>query len=108
MARQTGQKEAEKTRHLFHKLLVLLTKGNSCLFLNRDSPLTLAQTLMVSMALWVRSGAGQCLWCGAVIEVVTVLFKHGYHRAGVAIARSRLDQDCELVREVIASWAGQS
>ena len=43
-----------------------------------------------------------------MIEVVTVLFKHGYHRAGVAIARSRLDQDCELVREVIASWAGQS
>ena len=43
-----------------------------------------------------------------MIEVVNVLFKHGYHRAGVAIARSRLDQDCELVREVIASWAGQS
>ena len=26
----------------------------------------------------------------------------------MAIARSRLSQDCELVREVIARWAGQN
>ena len=30
------------------------------------------------------------LFSGAVVEAVTVLSKHGYHRAGVAIARSRL------------------
>ncbi len=45
------------------------------------------------------------LFSGAVVEAVTVLSKHGYHRAGVAIARSRLGQDCELVREVMDSWA---
>ena len=65
----------------------------------------------VNMALW-RSAHGQgserLFSCGAVVEAVTVLFKHGYHRTGVAIARSRLDLDYKLVREVIASWAGQS
>ena len=30
------------------------------------------------------------LFSGAVVEAVTVLSKHGYHKAGVAIARSRL------------------
>jgi hypothetical protein len=32
----------------------------------------------------------------------------GITRAGVAIARSRLSQDCELMREVITSWPGQN
>ena len=35
LARQTGQDEAEKQRHLFQRLAVLLAKGNSSLFLNR-------------------------------------------------------------------------
>ena len=35
LARQTGQDEAEKTRHLFQRLSILLTKGNAALFLNR-------------------------------------------------------------------------
>ena len=39
---------------------------------------------------------------------MTVLSKHGYHRAGVSIARSRLGQNCELVRELMVSWARQS
>jgi hypothetical protein len=52
---------------------------------------------------WAVSTCCPVVWC---IEVVNILFKYGYHRAGVAIARSRLDQYCELVREVIASWAG--
>jgi hypothetical protein len=30
-----GQEEAEKTRHLFQRLAVLLAKGNAALFLNR-------------------------------------------------------------------------
>ena len=38
---------------------------------------------------------------------MTVLSKHGYHRAGVAISRSRLGQDCELLREVMVSWVRQ-
>ena len=42
---------------------------------------------------------------GAVREAVTELCREGQHRAALAIARSRLDQYCELVREVIASWA---
>ena len=32
---------------------------------------------------------------------------HVYHRAGVAMSRSRLGQDCELLREVIISWFRQ-
>ena len=46
------------------------------------------------MTLWRRSAQGWAVstFCPAV--------------AGVAIARSRLSQDHELVREVIASWAG--
>ena len=48
------------------------------------------------------------LFSGAVVEAVTVLSKHGYHRAGVAIARSRLGQNCELVKEVIDGWARQT
>ena len=39
------------------------------------------------------------------MEAVTVLSKHGYHRAGVAISRSRLGQDCDLLRKV--SWVRQ-
>ena len=35
LARQTGQDEAEKTRHLFQRLAVLLVKGNAALFHNR-------------------------------------------------------------------------
>ena len=35
LARQTGQDEAVKTRHLFQRLSILLTKGNAALFLNR-------------------------------------------------------------------------
>ena len=35
LARQTGQDEGEKQRHLFQRLAVLLAKGNSALFLNR-------------------------------------------------------------------------
>ena len=35
LARHTGQEEAEKTRHLFQRLAVLLAKGNAALFLNR-------------------------------------------------------------------------
>ena len=35
LARNTGQDEADKTRHLFQRLAVLLVKGNSALFLNR-------------------------------------------------------------------------
>ena len=35
LARHTGQDEAEKTRHLFLRLAVLLAKGNAALFLNR-------------------------------------------------------------------------
>ena len=35
LARQTGQEEADKVRHLFQRLSVLLVKGNAALFLNR-------------------------------------------------------------------------
>ena len=35
LAMQTGQDEAVKTRHLFQRLSILLTKGNAALFLNR-------------------------------------------------------------------------
>ena len=35
LVRQTGQDEAVKTRHLFQRLSILLTKGNAALFLNR-------------------------------------------------------------------------
>ena len=35
LARNTGQDEADKTRHLFQRLAVLLAKGNAALFLNR-------------------------------------------------------------------------
>jgi len=35
LARNTGQDEADKTRHLFQRLAILLVKGNSALFLNR-------------------------------------------------------------------------
>jgi hypothetical protein len=35
LARQTGEEEAEKKRHLFQRLAVLLAKGNAALFLNR-------------------------------------------------------------------------
>ena len=35
LARHTGLEEAEKTRHLFQRLAVLLAKGNAALFLNR-------------------------------------------------------------------------
>ena len=34
IARHTGQEEAEKTRHVFQRLTVLLAKGNAALFLN--------------------------------------------------------------------------
>ena len=35
LARQTGQDEGEKQRHLFQRLAVLLAKDNSALFWNR-------------------------------------------------------------------------
>ena len=35
LARQTGQEEAEKIRHVFQSLAVRLAKGNAALFLNR-------------------------------------------------------------------------
>ena len=72
----------------------------------------------VSMALWrkaaqglgrqmvregeVLRGSEHLLSSGAVVEAVTVLSKHGYHRAGVAIARSRLGQEEEEAAELLA------
>ena len=53
------------------------------------------------------AGNGHLLSSGAVVEAVTVLSKHGYHRAGVAISRSRLGQDCDLLRKVMVSWVRQ-
>jgi hypothetical protein len=35
LARQTGQDESDKIRHLFQSLAVRLAKGNAALFLNR-------------------------------------------------------------------------
>ena len=53
------------------------------------------------------AGNGHLLSSGAVLEAVTVLSKHGYHRAGVAISRSRLGQDCDLLRKVMVRWVKQ-
>ena len=39
LARQTGQEEAEKIRHVFQSLSVRLAKGNAALFLNRTPSL---------------------------------------------------------------------
>jgi hypothetical protein len=35
LARQTGQDESDKIRHVFQSLAVRLAKGNAALFLNR-------------------------------------------------------------------------
>ena len=35
LARQTGEEESEKIRHLYQRLAILLVKGNASLFLNR-------------------------------------------------------------------------
>ena len=35
LARQTGQEESDKIRHVFQSLAVRLAKGNAALFLNR-------------------------------------------------------------------------
>ena len=34
-ARQTGEEETERVRHLYQRLAILLVKGNASLFLNR-------------------------------------------------------------------------
>ena len=41
--------------------------------------------------------------CCSVLSM-NVLSKHGYHRTGMTNIGSRLSQDCELVREVMASF----
>ena len=53
---------------------------------------------------WVGWAVSTC--CPAVVQWSRQCLSCVTNRAGVAIARSRLSQDHELVREVIASWAG--
>ena len=43
-----------------------------------------------------------------VLEGVESLAKHGHYRAAVAVARARLEPDCDLVTSVMRGWAGQS
>ena len=62
----------------------------------------------VCMTLWRGSAQGWAVstCCPAVVQWSRQCLSCVTNRAGVAIARSRLSQDHELVREVIASWAG--
>ena len=78
----------------------------------------------VSQRLWRRAAAAagqQCVregevWRGAefllsagqVLQAVSVLAKSGHYRPAVAIARSRLPLDSEVVRDLMRSWASQS
>ena len=43
-----------------------------------------------------------------VVEGVETLAKHGHYRAAAAVARARLEPDCDLVTSVMRGWAGQS
>ena len=56
----------------------------------------------------VNRGAEYLVSAGEVLEAVTVLSKNGHHRAAVAISRSRLPLDSDVVRQVMKSWALQS
>ena len=105
------------TGNLGHVVDTALQKGNM-------TERMLSHCAGVSMGLWRKAAQGlgrqmvregdilrgseYLLSSGSVIEAVTVLSKHGYHRAGVAIAKSRLGQDCDLVRELMSNWAKQS
>ena len=56
----------------------------------------------------VVRGAEHLVSAGELQEGVAVLSRHGHHRAAVAVARSRLPHDSELVTSVMRAWAGQS
>ena len=55
----------------------------------------------------IQRGAEYLLSAGQVLEAVTVLSKNGHHRPAVAIARSRLPLDSDVVVEVMRRWASQ-
>lgn len=80
----------------------------TCLQEGRMTERRVRHNAWLCMTLWRGSAQGWAVstCCPAVVQWSRQCLSCVTNRAGVAIARSRLSQDHELVREVIASWAG--